>query len=98
MRDIVLTDGGMGQELLRRSGATATPLWSTQVLIDRPELVREVHADFIRAGARVITINTYSATPERLETHGDASRFDELQRLGFEMAAAARDDCASNAV
>ena len=93
MRDIVLTDGGMGQELLRRSGMAATPLWSAQILMDRPELVRELHADFIRAGARVITINTYSATPERLEAHGDAGRFDELQRQGFELARRAREDC-----
>jgi S-methylmethionine-dependent homocysteine/selenocysteine methylase len=93
MRRVVLTDGGMGQELLRRSGAAATPMWSAQIMIDRPELVRELHADFIRAGARVITINTYSATPERLARDGDASRFDELQRLGFDLADQARREC-----
>ncbi len=67
---IVLTDGGMGQELIRRSGKEPTPLWSARVLLDEPELVRDLHVDFIRAGARVITINTYSATPERLARDG----------------------------
>ena len=61
MTSIILTDGGMGQELLRRSSAKPTPLWSARVLMDEPDLVRELHAEFIRAGARVITLNTYSA-------------------------------------
>lgn len=91
MKNIVLTDGGMGQELLRRSGATPTPLWSARVLIDEPELVRDLHADFIVAGARVITINTYAATPERLERDGAPGLFKTLQRRGIDLAKQARD-------
>jgi S-methylmethionine-dependent homocysteine/selenocysteine methylase len=92
MKKVVLTDGGMGQELIRRSGATPTPLWSSRVLIDEPDLVRELHADFISAGARVITINTYAATPERLERDGAPGLFKTLQRKGIDVAKAARDE------
>lgn len=91
MKKIVLTDGGMGQELLRRSGAAPTPLWSARVLIDEPVLVRDLHADFIDAGARVITINTYAATPERLEREGVGELFHELQQRGIDLAKEARD-------
>jgi S-methylmethionine-dependent homocysteine/selenocysteine methylase len=91
MKNVVLTDGGMGQELLRRSGATPTPLWSARVLIDEPDLVRDLHADFITAGARVITINTYAATPERLERDGAPGLFKTLQRRGIDLAKEARD-------
>ncbi len=91
MKKIVLTDGGMGQELLRRSGAAPTPLWSARVLIDEPDLVRDLHADFIDAGARVITINTYAATPERLEREGVGELFEELQQRGIDLAKEARD-------
>jgi S-methylmethionine-dependent homocysteine/selenocysteine methylase len=91
MTRIVLTDGGMGQELLRRSKAPPTPLWSARVLIDEPDLVRDLHADFIAAGARVITINTYSATPERLAREGVPELFEPLQRRGIDLALAARD-------
>ncbi len=97
MKPVILTDGGMGQELLRRSGATPTPLWSARVLIDEPDLVRDLHAEFIAAGAGVITINTYAATPERLEREGHGELFVPLQRRGIELAKAARDaagDCA----
>ncbi|WP_287024081.1 homocysteine S-methyltransferase family protein, partial [Cobetia sp.] len=68
--EVVLLDGGMGQELVRRSGREPTPLWSSQVMLDQPELVRDLHLDFIRAGARVITLNTYTATPQRLGLAG----------------------------
>lgn len=98
MTNVILTDGGMGQELLRRSGATPTPLWSAKVLMDEPDLVRDLHADFIRAGARVITVNTYAATPERLAREGVGEMFQPLQKAGLDLAVEARDavgaDCA----
>lgn len=96
MKRIVLTDGGMGQELLRRSGAAPTPLWSARVLIDEPALVRDLHQDFIEAGARVITINTYAATPERLEREGVGELFQTLQRRGIDLAQQARDKAGKN--
>jgi S-methylmethionine-dependent homocysteine/selenocysteine methylase/GNAT superfamily N-acetyltransferase len=92
MSGIILTDGGMGQELLRRSHAAPTPLWSARVLIDEPHLVRELHAEFIDAGARVITINAYAATPERLAREGAPELFEQLQRRAIDLAEAARAD------
>ena len=92
MTTVVLTDGGMGQELLRRSRQAPTPLWSARVLLDEPDLVRDVHAEFIRAGARVITINSYAATPERLEREGEAGMFEPLQKRAIDLAEAAREE------
>lgn len=98
MRKVVLTDGGMGQELLRRSKSQPTPLWSAKVLIDEPDLVRDLHADFIEAGARVITLNTYSATPERLARDGADGMFETLQRRGIDLAKAAIDQAGVDGV
>ncbi|RWC31429.1 MAG: homocysteine S-methyltransferase [Mesorhizobium sp.] len=86
MKRVILTDGGMGQELVRRSQSEPTPLWSARVLIEEPDLVRDLHAEFIRAGARIITINTYSATPERLAREGAEDLFKPLQKRGIELA------------
>jgi len=61
-KSITLLDGGMGQELIRRSGAAPTPLWSTRVMLDNPELAETLHVDFIKAGAKVIALNNYTAT------------------------------------
>ncbi len=98
MTNVILTDGGMGQELLRRSGAKPTPLWSARVLIDEPELVRDLHEDFIRAGAAVITINSYAATPERLAREGEPDLFEPLQQRAIDLAQAARDRAGPTAI
>jgi len=88
---VTLIDGGMGQELLKRSGATPGPLWSAQVMMDYPDIVRDLHVDFIRAGARVITLNAYSATPERLARDADESMFELLQSMAIDAATSARE-------
>lgn len=98
MKKVILTDGGMGQELVRRSKSEPTPLWSARVLIDEPDLVRDLHVEFIRSGARVITINTYSATPERLAREGAEDLFKPLQKRGIELARQACDEAGDAAI
>ncbi len=70
MAAITLLDGGMGQELVTRSGDDPTPLWATRVMIDHPGLVRDIHADYFAAGATVATTNTYAIHHDRLERAG----------------------------
>lgn len=91
-KKVTLIDGGMGQELLKRSGVKPSPLWSAQILMDSPEIVRSLHTDFIKAGARVITINSYSATPERLSRHDQEHKFEALQKSAIDIALSARDE------
>ena len=76
--EIVVLDGGLGQELHRRSALPPSPLWSVQVMMEEPGLVEAVHLDFIEAGARVITLNGYTATPSQLARAGQADRFDAV--------------------
>ena len=87
---ITLLDGGMGQELIARAGK-ATGLWSTQALLDQPELVRAVHDDYFAAGAAVATTDTYAVLPDRLEPVGLGDRLIELSDLACSIACAARD-------
>ncbi len=82
MTDIILLDGSMGQELVRRAGDSPTPLWSTQVMIDHPGMVASVHADYRKAGATVHTTNTYTIHHDRLEGTGLEGQF-----LALHMAA-----------
>jgi homocysteine S-methyltransferase len=65
MSEITLLDGGMGQELLRRTGDKPTHLWATQVMLDHPGLVTEIHRDYFAAGATVATTNTYAIHHDR---------------------------------
>ena len=87
---VTILDGGMGQELIRRTGR-ATALWSVQALIDEPALVRSVHDDFFAAGAEMATVNTYSVRPDRLTHHGLFERYEALQVLACQIAVEARD-------
>ena len=87
---LTILDGGMGQELVRRAGR-ATPLWSTQALLDAPELVRAVHQDFFDAGAEVATANTYALLPDRLIAFGMEDRLADLTETACQIAAQARD-------
>lgn len=89
---VVLLDGGMGQELRRRSSEPAHPLWSAKVLESDPELVEAVHRDFVAAGAQVLTVSSYAATPERLAAYGLEDRFEALQARAVERARRARGD------
>ena len=70
MAQITLLDGGMGQELIARSGDDPTPLWATRVMIDHPGLVKAIHADYCAAGATVATANTYAGLHDRLADFG----------------------------
>ncbi len=89
--EIVLLDGGVGQELHRRSTRPSTPLWSAQAMMDEPHLVEAVHRDFIAAGARVITVNSYSATPQQLARAGRPEMFDALHSAALDAATSARE-------
>lgn len=58
-----ILDGGLGRELARRGAPFRQPEWSALALIEAPEIVKEAHLDFIRAGAEVITTNNYAVVP-----------------------------------
>ncbi len=88
---VALLDGGVGQELYRRSGPPASPLWSIQVMMDRPDLVETVHLEFIEAGARIVTVNSYAATPRRLDRAGKGDMFDAVHATAVSAAKSACD-------
>lgn len=91
MHKVILLDGGMGQELVRRSARPPTPLWSATVMVEEPELVEDLHVEFIQSGAQVITINAYTSTPERLARDSMGNLFTALQVSACETALRARD-------
>jgi homocysteine S-methyltransferase len=90
MAQVVLLDGGMGQELVHRAGDRPTPLWSTTVMMAHPGLVRAVHDDYFAAGATVATTNTYAIHHDRLEGTGFENRFTALHAEALSEAKAAR--------
>lgn len=83
MTDVMLFDGGMGQELVHRAGDKPTPLWSTQVMMDKPGLVADVSRDFFAAGSTVATLNSYAIQRDRLVPVGIEDQFDTLHSMAL---------------
>jgi S-methylmethionine-dependent homocysteine/selenocysteine methylase len=87
----LLLDGGTGIELLKRRVPILTDLWSATALVLAPDTVRDVHGDFIKAGADIVTTNTYGIVLDKLKSEGIGERFGELNQLAGELANKARD-------
>jgi S-methylmethionine-dependent homocysteine/selenocysteine methylase len=98
MAEITLLDGGMGQELVRRSGDTPTALWSTQVMQDHPGLVQSIHADFFAAGSTIATSNTYALHRDRMVGTEVEGLMSDLYARALQEATAARDNHGSGRI
>lgn len=83
---VTVMDGGMGRELIRRGVAKPSGLWSAAALINAPRAVFETHKDFIAAGARIITTNSYSCIPSYLGKVGLQDSYVELATLSGRLA------------
>jgi len=90
--NLILLDGGMGQELINRNASGQGVLWSAKALFDHPRAVQAVHEDYIRAGADVITTNSYACIRNNFEPEGLADRLGEMNKLAADLARRARDE------
>jgi len=89
---ITLLDGGMGQELCNRSSNPINAEWGGWVMRHEPHLVQELHEEYLRAGASVITLNNYATTPRVGEdSHGQTRDFEGEQNTAIQLALAARE-------
>jgi S-methylmethionine-dependent homocysteine/selenocysteine methylase len=92
---VTLLDGAMGTELRARGAAVPdyrNSIWSAMALLRDPDLVRQIHLDYIRAGADVIIANNYAVVPKLLARESMMDRFDGLTRTACRLAERARDD------
>ena len=85
MTDIALLDGGVGQEIQKRSMTKAHPLWSVKVMFDQPDIVTKVHSDFILSGSRIITLNTYAASKTRMTSHGFGDKLELAHKTAIKL-------------
>jgi S-methylmethionine-dependent homocysteine/selenocysteine methylase len=74
-REIVILDGGIGSEMLRR-GLT----WEGHKVESEPDAIRAIHADYIRAGADVVSTNTFQLARRSYLNH--FADPDHMRRIG----------------
>ena len=83
----ILLDGPTGTELQRRGFDTHLPLWSARALVEAPELVRQIHLEYIQAGADIITTNSFRTNRRVLERAGYSQKdAEDLTHLSIELA------------
>jgi homocysteine S-methyltransferase len=84
---VVVLDGGLGTELARRGADLRDPLWSAKVLVESPELVRDVHSAYFAAGADVAISASYQASFAGLARRGlDHAAAEDILRRSVELA------------
>jgi S-methylmethionine-dependent homocysteine/selenocysteine methylase len=94
---ILLLDATTGSELTRRGIDTNGAAWSAPAIVRAPDVLAAIHADQVRAGADVITANTFRTQRRVLSRIGEARRAREwtmaavrTARHGVEQAAEER--------
>ncbi len=87
----LVCDGAMGT-LLYAKGVYLNRCYD-EVTLTQPELVTEIHRQYVQAGAEVLETNTFGANPVKLAKHGLEGQTEELNlraaRLAREAAGSA---------
>lgn len=88
---VLLIDGATGTLLERKGVDISLPLWSAHAVIEHPEVLEEVHREYLEAGAKAITTCTFRTHERSLAKAGMGDRAAELTRKAVEIARRARD-------
>lgn len=89
---VTILDGAMGTELKARGAAVPdyrSSAWSAIALVRDADAVKQVHRDYIEAGAGVVTVNNYAVVPRLLSRVEMEDRLEELTRTACHLARAA---------
>jgi S-methylmethionine-dependent homocysteine/selenocysteine methylase len=88
---VLVLDGGTGSELRRRGVALDPRVWSALAALEHFDTLRAIHADYIAAGADVITANTFATSRFVLAAAGRGQQFADINRRTLAAAFEARD-------
>ncbi len=92
MTSLTILDGGMSRELQRLGAPFRQPEWSALAMMETPEIVKQAHKEFIQAGSRVITTNSYALVPFHIGEQVFEQRVGELAANSVAVARAAAEE------
>ncbi|MGT2666420.1 homocysteine S-methyltransferase [Streptococcus rifensis] len=91
-RAVLILDGALGTELEYRGYDVSGKLWSAKYLVEKPEVIQDLHETYLEAGADILTTSTYQATlPGLIEAGLSDAEAEKVLRLTVALAKAARD-------
>ncbi|MFL2900686.1 MAG: homocysteine S-methyltransferase family protein [Candidatus Pelagibacterales bacterium] len=89
--ETILLDGATGSELENR-GIKMDNSWCATASLEF-DILKQIHKDYINAGAKIITTNTYASNRMILEVAGVEDRFEEINLAAINAAIQAREEC-----
>jgi 5-methyltetrahydrofolate--homocysteine methyltransferase len=85
---LLLLDGGLGTELIRRGLPAGAPPESW--VLERPEVLAAIHREYVMAGSEAVHACTFGANPTRLARYGLLARMEEINLRAVGLARASR--------
>ena len=93
----IFIDGGTGSECLRRGVPELSNGWSGGAVLSHPDVVRQIHAEYIALGADLIASNTFATGRNVLEDAGVDASFEAYNQRAVELAIEARSAAGASA-
>jgi S-methylmethionine-dependent homocysteine/selenocysteine methylase len=92
---LVVLDGATGTELRRRGAPLGGESWSAMPTLTHPDLLRQIHVEYIEAGADLIITNTFATSRSVLGPVGQGDKVVAINERAVEIALEAREqaDC-----
>src|SRR5437870_11947168 len=84
-KGIVLGDGGYLLELEKRGYVQAGP-FTPEAVLEHPAAVKELHQEFLDAGAEVLQSVAFYASKETLATVGSPNKARDINRAAVRLA------------
>ncbi|MGH9356423.1 MAG: bifunctional homocysteine S-methyltransferase/methylenetetrahydrofolate reductase [Terriglobia bacterium] len=81
---VVLADGAMGTTLYSKGVSFSRCL--DELNLSQPQLVKDVHLGYVKAGSELVETNTFGANRARLEKYGLADKAREINLAGARLA------------
>ena len=90
---VLVIDGALATELERRGCDLKDDLWSAKILLQQPEIIKQVHLDYYKAGADCAITASYQATVEGFQKRGlNKAEAVSLIQKSVKLAKEARDE------
>lgn len=90
--ECILIDGGTGTEVERRGVPQLDNAWNGGAALSHPDILRDIHEDYIREGAEIVISNTFATARHALRDAGEADHFAAYNRRGVELVREAREN------
>ena len=96
--ECILIDGATGTEVERRGVPQLDNAWNGGGALSHPEIVKQIHKDYIDLGAEIVISNTFATTKHALTDAKQENNFEALNRRGVELAVQAKEELKNDKV